>query len=111
MTWTLWLELIGMFLRYFAPFLVGLLAHILKPEDQARLVEILTAPEMVAMLAASFVALGLGVRAWLNKTRFGLTAAAMPTTATCEEVKATAKTQAPSLSTPAHEVPQLTAVK
>lgn len=108
MTWTLWLELIGMFLRYFAPFLVGLLAQVLQPEDQARLLEILTAPDMVAMLAASLVALGLGIRAWLTKTRFALTAAAMPTSASVAEVKACAKTQAPKLSTPADQVPQLT---
>lgn len=107
MTWTLVLELAGMFLRYFAPYLVGLVGHIVTTEDQARLIEILTSPEMAAALATTVVAFYFGWRAWLKKVRFGLTASALHNAYSANEVAAIAKTAAPKLSTPAAAVPKL----
>lgn len=105
---TLIKELLGMVIRYAAPAIVAALAHWMKETDRARLLEILTSEEMLAVYTACVVAFGFAVKSWLAKTRFALTAMAMPNPSTVAEVKETAKTQAPVLSTPAHEVPQLT---
>lgn len=100
-------ELVGLFARYVVPALVAALAHWLNEKDKAALITILTSNEMLAIYAASFVSLGFGIKSWLSKTRFGLTAAAMPTTSTPAEVAATSQTSAPPLSTPVNQVPQL----
>lgn len=101
-------ELVGLFARYLIPILVAAIAHRLNEKDQATLIASLTSPEMLLIYAAGLTSLGFGVKSWLAKTRFGLTAAAMPTTSTPAEVEAVSKTQAPPLSTPSTAVPQLT---
>ncbi len=104
-------ELVALIARYLVPAIVATLAHWLNEKDQASLIAALTSPEMLAVYGATIVSLVFAVKAWLSKTRFGLTAAAMPTTSTPQEVEATSKTQAPPLSTPVTEVPQLSPKK
>jgi hypothetical protein len=104
-------ELVGLFARYIVPAIVAALAHYLSEKDQAALTTILTSNEMLAIYAASLASLCFGIKSWLSKTRFGLTAAAMPTTSTPAEVAAVSKVQAPVLSTPTNTVPQLTPYK
>jgi hypothetical protein len=104
-------ELVGLFARYLIPAIVAALAHWLNEKDQASLIAALSSPEMLAVYGATVVSLSFAVKSWLSKTRFGLTAAAMPTTSTPAEVAAVSKVQAPVLSTPTNTVPQLTPYK
>jgi hypothetical protein len=101
-------ELVGLFARYLIPALVATLAHWLNEKDQASLVSALSSPEMLTVYGATVVSLAFAVKSWLSKTRFGLTAAAMPQTSTSAEVAEKSKTQAPLLSTPSDVVPTLT---
>ncbi len=101
-------ELVGLIARYLIPALVATVAHRMSEKDQASLVATLTSPEMLSLYIVTAGSLWFAIRSWLAKTRFGLTAAAMPTTSTSAEIAEKAKTEAPLLSTPSTEVPQLT---
>jgi hypothetical protein len=101
-------ELVGLIARYLIPALVAAIAHRMSETDQKSLVTALTSPEMLAVYGATIVSLIFAIKSWVAKTRFGLTAAAMPTTSTPAEITEKAKTEAPLLSTPSTVVPQLT---
>lgn len=105
------LELVLMALRYLAPLIVGVIAHYVTEKDQSRLIEILTSKEFAATLVTTCGAFYLAFRSWRTAKKTALAAAASPGPVTMQEAADLAKTQAPKLSTPATEIPQLTPKK
>lgn len=108
MSGRLWVELVGLLVRYLVSALVGALVsnHYIDEHQGSEITTLLTDPELVLGIATLLASLAFGVRSWLKSRREVLTASALSATPPAM-VALLAKQEAPSLASPRNKVPQL----
>ncbi len=102
-------RVIELLLRYTGMFIVGLLVHygVIDVGDKQHFLDYFDDPKLILAVGSGTVIILTALQSFITQKKETLTAAASGTTMTPAEVTVAAKSVAPSMASPANEVPQL----